>query len=241
MTLPKIIDCACVIHGDLYDWSYVERLRNMLVRNFSCDIKFHVFTEPKRKVPADMVKHELIEWPGVRGNRKGWWYKMQLFNNKHFSGRLFYFDLDLVVLKNLNWMLDLPVDRFCTLRDFRYLWRPNWQGINSSIMIWNTDKYSYVWDRFLSLDLTTKILPVYPGDQDFLTAVLSPQEIKFFDNNLVQSWRWQVKDGGMDFKSRHYKRPGAGSLPSADTNIMIFHGKPKPHEVLDQIIVDNWR
>ncbi len=242
---PKLITenpihCACVIHGDVYDWSYVERLYSMLKRNFSCDIKFHVYTEPTRKVPDYMIKHGLTEWPGVKGHRKGWWYKMQLFNSKHFAGRLFYFDLDIVVLKNLDWMLHLPIDYFCTLRDFKHLWKPNWQGINSSIMVWDTTRYAHIWDRFLTQDIITKILPKYPGDQDYLSAAIPQNQIKFFDDALVQSWRWQVVDGGLDFKSRNYRNPGAGAQPPSNSTIVVFHGKPKPHEVTDTIITRNW-
>ena len=36
------VDCACVIHGDVYSWKYVDVLYNMLKRNFSQEIRPNV-------------------------------------------------------------------------------------------------------------------------------------------------------------------------------------------------------
>ena len=80
-----VIDCACVIHGNGYDWIYVDRLYSMLKRGLSNDIRMHVYTEANRKVPEPYVKHELKEWAGVSGSKKSWWYKMQLFNPENFA------------------------------------------------------------------------------------------------------------------------------------------------------------
>ena len=102
--ISSTIDCACVIHGDAYSWIYVDRLYNMLKANLSHEIRLHVFTESKRSVPAPYIKHDLQEWPGVAGPRKSWWYKMQMFDSRHFAGRMLYFDLDTVITKNLDWM-----------------------------------------------------------------------------------------------------------------------------------------
>jgi len=63
---PGRIDCACVIHGSGYDWSYVERLYNMLCRNLHAEVRLHVYTEHDRSVPPHMVKHILTDW-GIAG------------------------------------------------------------------------------------------------------------------------------------------------------------------------------
>ena len=100
---PGRIDCACVIHGSGYDWPYVERLYNMLCRNLSAEVRLHVYTEHDRSVPPHMVKHILDDW-GISGPKRSWWYKMQLFNPAHFAGNLLYFDLDVVIANQLNWI-----------------------------------------------------------------------------------------------------------------------------------------
>ena len=235
----KIIDCACVIHGTAYDMIYVDRLYNMLQRNLTPKVRLHVFTEAGRVLNERMIKHNLIEWPGIQGHRKGWWYKMQMFDPSHNLGRLLYFDLDVVIVRNIDWIWQLDPDYFWALKDFKYLWRPKWTGINSSVMCWDTQRFGWIWQRFCdnNLDITVRR---YHGDQDFLSAVLPAQDLRYLDPEKIKSWRWQVKDGGLDFKTRHYATPGSGSSIDINTSVLIFHGKPNPHEIADPVIQSHW-
>jgi hypothetical protein len=234
------VDCACVIHGDAYGWVYVDRLFNMLKANCSYDIRLHVFTEASREVPEPYIKHTLTEWTGIAGPRKSWWYKMQMFNSEHFQGRLLYLDLDTVITKNLDWMWDTSESYFWSIRDFKYLWRSHWNTLNSSVMLWDTKKYHWVWDKFAAQNINA-LVRLFHGDQDFLASILNSKEIRFFDTNAIKSWRWEVKDGGLDMKTQLYRQPGAGSLISPATCIMVFHGKPKPHQIKDSVIDKYWK
>jgi hypothetical protein len=240
MTAPNgYIDCACVIHGKKYDWYYVENLYNMLRQHSRFDIKLHVFTEPDRSVPPHMIKHALTEWPGISGHKKSWWYKMQMFDPDNFSGRLFYLDLDVVIVRDIDWVWSLDPNYFWTIRDFRYLWRSGHRGINSSMMIWDTRRFQHIWRAFRDRNIAATVKQ-YHGDQDFLTAFLDPKELRFFNEQLVKSWRWQIKDGGFDMEKRVYLRPDAGSVLDPKVAVMIFHGSPKPHEVTDSVIRALW-
>jgi hypothetical protein len=233
------VDCACVIHGDAYSWTYVERLYNMLNRHLTPDIRMHVFTESGRSVPAHMIKHELTEW-SISQPRRGWWYKMQLFNPAHHSGPLLYFDLDTVIVKNIDWIWKNSTTYFWAVRDFKYLWRPNHTGLNSSIMWWDTRHYSHVWNAFAQQDLST-VLRKYHGDQDFISAEIPKNQQRFLDQNQVQSWRWQCLDGGYDFKKRRYYQPGSGTNILDSTSVMVFHGAPKPDQSTDQLVASHWQ
>jgi len=236
--MPKSLDCACVIHGDLYPWIYVERLHAMIVRNSPVPVNFHVFTEGSRAVPDHMIKHTLIEWPGVHGRKKAWWYKMQLFA-PHIPGQILYFDLDTVITASLDWILPLNTDYFWSIRDFKSLWKPQWQGMNSSVMYWDNQKFRDIWKKF-NHEGVSSAMTRYHGDQDFLTDAVQSDQRRFFDEDLVKSWRWQIKDGGMNPKTRQYHRPSAGSIMSPNAKILIFHGSPKPHEVSDPVIQHFW-
>ena len=235
----SVIDCACVIHGTGYDWIYVEKLYNMLSRNLQAGIRFHVYTEAARSVPPHMIKHLLTEWPGIGGPRRSWWYKMQLFNSEHHHGNLLYFDLDCVITADLQWLVDLDTHHFWTIRDFRYLQRPTHSGMNSSVMWWNTDRYHHVWQKFCEQDINQTVRK-YPGDQDYLYSVLPPTEIRYFDQKYLQSWRWQVADGGYDFASRRPKQPGTDPVLDPSTSIVVFHGQPKPHECSTNLLVQRF-
>jgi len=233
------IDCACVIHGDVYSWTYVERLYNMLQRNITTGIRLHVYTEADRPVPAPMIKHELIDW-GISGPKQGWWYKLQLFNSAQFSGPLLYFDLDTVITSNIDWIWKLPLRYFWAVQDFKYLWKPTHQGINSSIMWWDTRLYGNIWRDFTPKDIAT-LSKQHQGDQDYLTQNIDNRSLRFFPQERIQSWRWQCIDGGYNFKQRMYKNPGTGANLDEKTSVLVFHGKPKPAEIQNAIVLQHWR
>lgn len=165
---------------------------------------------------------------------------MQLFNSCHHAGPLLYFDLDTVIVSNIDWIWNLPLRYFWTVRDFKYLWRPTHQGLNSSIMWWDTRTFDYVWKNFRKQDLHT-VIKKYPGDQDYLSQTIDSRDLRFFDTNRVKSWRWQCLDGGYDFKQRFYKNPGQGTVLDANNDVLIFHGKPKPDQIKDSAVIAHWR
>ena len=233
------IDCACVIHGQAYAWTYVERLYNMLNRHITPGIRLHVYTEHDRPVPAPMIKHVLTNW-GISGPKQSWWYKMQLFNSEHHRGPLLYFDLDTVIVGNIDWIWQLPTAYFWAVRDFKYLWRPTYSGLNSSVMWWDTTKHTQVWDQFTQEDLS-KIMRKYHGDQDYISNSVPVNQRRFFELERAKSWRWQCVDGGYDFKKKRHFAPGASTCFSPTTSIVVFHGQPKPAETLDPVIVQHWQ
>ena len=235
------VDCACLIHSNGYTWDYVEKLYNMLSRNISRGIRFHVYTEHDRSVPPHMIKHNLetID-PLWHGPRKSWWYKIQLFNQQHHAGPLLYFDLDTVVVNRLDWIPLLNLRYMWAPKDYRSLWRPTHLGINSSVMWFDTRRFAHVWDDFKLKDFGL-IRRTFHGDQDYISDAINPNVIRHFLPNNVMSYRWQVHDGGIDFRTRLPLAPGAGTLVDYRTSVLVFHGSPKPHETDDPVIKNFWQ
>jgi len=234
-----VIDFGCLIHGTAYDWTYVDRLYNMVRRNITGEIRWHVWTEAEREVPPHMIKHALIDWPSIRGPRRAWWYKVQMFNPYFHTGNLMYFDLDTVIVGNLDWVRNVDPSKFWGMRDFRYLQRRHTTNFNSSVMWFNVSQFSYVWQAFARHNVN-EITRRYPGDQDFITATVKVEHQRFFPDHLFQSYRWQALDGGFDFRRRVANRPGSGVTISPDAAVLVFHGSPKPHEVQDSTIQSLW-
>ena len=232
------IDCACVIHGDLYSWTYVEKLYNMLQRNISRDIRFHVYTESTRPVPAPMIRHDLTDL-GISGPRRGWWYKMQLFNPEHHAGPLLYFDLDTVIVNNIDWIWQQPLRYFWAVRDFKYLWRPHDYKINSSIMWWDTRQFEYVWSAFQREDIR-RVISRNHGDQDYISNAILDTDRRLFDTERVVSWRWQCQDGGYNFSRKCYRHPDTGVRLGQRNSVIVFHGNPKPADLQDPILFRHW-
>lgn len=237
-----VIDCACVIHGLGYKWEYVEKLYNMLNRGLRNRVRLHVYTEAERDVPEHMVKHVLEEWPGLSGLKRSWWYKLQLFNAEHHQSNLLYFDLDTVIVRDIVWITELPTAKLWTIRDFRNLQNSAYQGMNSSIMWWNVSRYDWVWQEFKNAS-KEHITVVYPdGDQQYLWEKLGVNEVRFFPDNRVQSWRWQASDGGFNFEKRQPYTPGTGTKLDNLVSVLVFHGQPKPHQVLDDVVIrQHWK
>lgn len=226
-TSTDVIDCACVIHGDVYSWQYVENLYNMLQRHLSRPMRFHVYTESNRAVPSNMIKHELQECPAANERKRGWWYKMQLFNKEYFAGDLLYLDLDTVVVRDLTWITDLPTHKLWAVRDFRFLQDTDSYEINSSVMWWNVEKFHWLWEKFANSDPYQEVKK-HNGDQDYIDSNLAPNQRAYFPESSMTSWRWQAQQHNAD-----------AIIPST-TSVLIFHGSPKPHEVTDPQIVTLW-
>ena len=147
----EYIDCACLIHHTLYDWSYVDKLYNSLCRNLTPTVRLHVYTESNRFVPANYIRHDIEEWEGIRGPKSSWWYKVQLFNSKHWPKRatkMLYFDLDTVIVGNIDWLWQMDADKFWAPRDFKYLMKSSRWCINSSVMWFDPKQYHYVYKNF---------------------------------------------------------------------------------------------
>ena len=238
--LPAVVDVACVIHGRGYDWMYVERLYNMVTRHMPVPIRFHVWTEHDRSVPPHMIKHCLDEWPGVAGPKQSWWYKMQMFDPRHHAGDLLYFDLDVVIVADLSWIVQELTDSFWILRDFRYLQNPRVCAVNSSLMWWNVTGYQQVWTEFSQRPIQD-VMRSYHGDQDFINSAVAPTRRKLFDQQRVQSWRWQAHEGGWDFRARRPRTPGTGTQLHDAVSVLVFHGRPKPHQIQDPVIMQHWQ
>jgi hypothetical protein len=235
----EVVDCACVIHGDTYSWVYVEKLYSMISRNLKLPFRFHVYTEPNRSVPSPWIKHELELWPGFDGAKRAWWYKIQLFNPAHHVGPLLYFDLDTVIVNNIDWIPQLSTRYFWAIKEFKSLWRPTIDTINSSVMWWNTTDFANVWQDFAKKNIVS-IARQYHGDQDYISARIDNKKRKFFDQGRIVSWRWQAHDGGYNFKKRRSNSPNQGTKFDSNCSILVFHGQPKPHEVSDPAVAANW-
>jgi hypothetical protein len=211
----------------------------MLSHHITPGIRFHVYTEADRPVPAPMIKHALTNW-SISGPKQSWWYKMQLFNPAHHAGPLLYFDLDTVIVRNIDWIWQQPLRYLWAVRDFKYLWRPHDYQINSSIMWWDTRRFESAWQA-LQCQTLKKVMSENRGDQDYLARVISANDFRLFDPERVKSWRWQSLDGGYDFSKKCYKKPSTGTQIDHHTSVMIFHGRPKPSDITDPVILQYWK
>jgi hypothetical protein len=152
---------------------------------------------------------------------------------------MMYFDLDTVIVDNIDWIWQLPTDRFWAVRDFKYLFRPGKQVINSSVMWFDPAQWNRVYQEFDPEDVS-KRRGAWHGDQDFIQEKIPPSRVGYLDINRVKSWRWELQEGGYNFATKKHKNTGAPAHISSPASVLVFHGNPKPHEVTDPAILQHW-
>jgi hypothetical protein len=81
----------------------------------------------------------------------------------------------------------------------------------------------------------------YRGDQDYLTKIIENNHVRYLDSERVKSWRWECLDGGYNFKRRNLQLAGLNTIIPPQTDILVFHGQPKPAEINDAVILQHWQ
>jgi len=197
---------------------YVNNLFDMVRRNLEEGTtgRFVVFTD---FLLQDGIYTDGIEQRELPNNLTGWWNKLYLFKRDLFptGDRIVYLDLDTLITG--------PIDRlaaydgaFAILRDFHR----GADGMQSSVMSWRAGEQTGIWSSFVAAG--------YPqtdrgGDQAWI------------EQRHLPAWTVRLQDVLPDmFVS--YKVSG-GALPDK-ASVVVFHGKPRPHEVLTGWVPRVW-
>lgn len=236
---PMVIDqerttILCVRFGNKYGREYVERLRNMVSRNMLIPYQFVCLTDDRH--PIDGVR--TIFQPSA-GYQKLWWHKIHMFDrDMPLEGRILYFDLDVVIHRNIDKLAKFNFKDMAGIRDFNRKFYPAWQYLNSSAMSWNHGEQHHIYESFRRDTNTAMRLQ---GDQDYIWKVMK-NKITFWPDSWIQSYKWEIRsrdeltmiDGKRKFKTHSNKDP------YPDCSVTVFHGDPKPQDVSDRYVVENW-
>jgi hypothetical protein len=139
-----------------------------------------------------------------------WWHKITLFDDKPFGfgEKFLYLDLDVVVVDDLKPFMGFDSD-FAIIKDW------NTGGYNSSVMLIEPGSQKQVYDAYMADPVAGK--NTLNGDQGFIErhakADLWPEG-------------WCVSYKGCQSDKT--------CLDGPTGKIIVFHGKPDPHEC------DNW-
>jgi hypothetical protein len=202
---------VCLKYGTKYSAEYVNKLYSMAKRHCSVDYRFACITEDSRGLNPEIEVLPLAIDPEIAG----WWYKVLLFDrNFLLKGRLLFIDLDVVICNDIGKFFEYETDSFVISRGFS---KKNYLGMNSSCFRLDTGTRSHVYDEFMKDK--NPIMKRLHGDQDWIQEKVS--NYKFWPDGWLKSYKWE----GVDKKA----------------SIAVFHGNPKPHELENQWIKDNWR
>lgn len=193
---------------------YVNILADMVARNISdkTAYKFICFTDTPQALDI-----EIDIRPLPVDDLEGWWNKLALFKEGVFAkgDRVLYIDLDTVITSGLDEIINYSGE-FAVLRDFI-----RQEGVQSSVMAWVVnDNTSLIWDSWIDAGMPKNQY----GDQDWVEKMVNPDFLQDIYPDCFLSYKLQAKFG----------------IPK-NCKMAIFHGKPRPHEVIYGWVPKIWK
>lgn len=165
-----MLTVACVwVRGHVpYTSEYVVRLRSMVARNVARPHRFVCLSDRPELLTAQGV--EAVYIAPVVWDAFPWWSKLRLFDAKVSalqSGRCVYLDLDTVVLRPLDPIIDYPAT-FAAAPDTATFpgkgKRRTHHVYNSSVLAWDGGRHNYLFSDFRPA-VTRRLW----GDQDWIS------------------------------------------------------------------------
>lgn len=218
------VACVCKTGGD-FTADCVHRLVSALRRNTKCTrLDVVCLTDNDELLSDSSASFRAV--PLLRG-WPGWWSKLELFRSDVFKDKesVLYFDLDTVIVGNIDNLLKLRVD-FGALRP----WNPRNRAsgmLASGMLCWKPGLYSFLYENF---DLANA--PTRGGDQRYISDVMSSRQYPWvFLNDYAKIFSYKREC------RRNNERPPDGA------QVICFHGKPRPRDLLgtNKWVARHWK
>jgi hypothetical protein len=210
--MPMLHIC-CIRAGTAFGSEYVDILHDMVRRNLAEGYagEFTCFTDQPDKLAVGIIVRPLPV------DLPGWWSKLALFRADLFPAgdRVIFFDLDTVITGRLDEILAYQGD-FAILRDF---YRQD--GLQSSVMAWEAGTNTEIWETYKA----ARCPMMDPGgDQAWIEHTHRDKAIRLQDvfPDLFCSYKLTQ------------------SIP-AKASVCIFHGHPRPHEIVTGWVPEVWK
>lgn len=218
-----MLNVICVRVGHKYPVEYVYKLKNMVSLHLKQQHRFICLTDNAGKLPG-------IDCVAAPIQVADSWCKIGLFAPQHRiierGDRCLYLDLDVVIVGSLDKLIEGKLERQKdadgTMQPCKDLWIvKDWHDpFNSSVMYWEHPQKSRIFGKFTRADMER-----LRGDQN-LIAELMPDAKTFHSNDILS-----YKFSGCNKKDEKPK-----------CKIVLFHGKPKMHELPDvKWIKEEWK
>jgi alpha-N-acetylglucosamine transferase len=214
-----MVTITCVLRSEKWDnRGKVVEYQPEHVLWLKRQVEKHV-TVPYRFVCLSDLKFEGVEIIPLNYTWAGWWAKIELFRPGLFDGRVFYLDLDTVIVRNIDDMVDARYKHFTALRNLS-----GHKSIGSGVMAWRGfHDFSFIYENFRKEP--AKFMSIYQtsskwGDQGFIgdqlvQAGIQREYFQALFPGAVKSYKFDLNQGD----------------PDAGTKIVCFHGLPKPFDV----------
>lgn len=219
--MDQKLTICCFLWGDWwtpYGIQYVNRLYNSVQRHLTLLYDFICITDKLVSLGfSDGIRRIFLDVPDLKWNLK----KMFLYKpDNGLSGRIICFDLDVVIIGSLNEIASYDGE-FITCEAVYHPGRPGGSVIGFQA-------------GFGAEELWKPLMQ----DQQKWEKETKGSERAYFRKRLNGEYDfWQNLYPGQILS---YKRSCGNGLPN-DVRVVRFHGMPRPHEVEDQWVKENWR
>lgn len=214
----------CMKWGDRYDASYVNKLAAMTRRWLKRPYRFVCFTDDAAGIDSEVEIRPLPEMELDAALPERGWRKLTVFRPQlaDLSGRALFLDLDMILVGPLDPFFETPGD-FRIIKD----WNLSRTYIgNSSVFRFEIGRHADVLDYWLKN--AALVRKNHRNEQAFLSWFMKEKGIlEYWDPD----WCWSFKRHCLrPFPLGYFLKP---KQPGPGTKIVVFHGQPNPHQVLD--------
>ncbi len=228
----KHVNVICIKWGTAYPPEYVNKLYHMVTRNTSYDVNFYCFTEESEGLDERIHVKPLPVLETKEAYRTKYAYRKEAGLCDDTLGgltgeRVFFFDLDVVIVSNLDDLFDYPEDdKFYIIRD----WSKNNESVGqASCYSWVVGTLGYI-KEYYEAHPEEVIDRFFTASQEYLSSKVIEKygQLHFWPSTWFCSFRYHCmcKIGPL----RHFITP---KIPKWEgLKVIVFHGKPNPDEAI---------
>lgn len=222
------INVICIKWGVGYPASYVNKLKNMVKRNTTRDVDFYCFTDNDEGLDQDVIAKPI---PSISVVPNGCFKRETAFFSPNLGGllgqRVFYFDLDMLMVGNLDSLFDYPKDdEFYIINDWASKGDQVGQGSCFSWVV--SDKYNNITTEY-EANKDSIDQKYGTASQEYLSDKIIEKQgkLNFWPDRWFCSFRFHCLPNPY---LRYIKYPAVPEDP--ELKIIVFHGYPNPEEAL---------
>jgi hypothetical protein len=229
-----LVTVVCLKWGDKYSAEYVNRLRSMVRRHLSVPHEFVCFTDGTSGLEPDIATRPIPD------PFDGWWNKLSFFRGDLFppGTTLLYSDLDMVIVKSIDFLLDGP-ETYKPCLSFS-----GWVPYNGSVMRITAGAHVDIYSKFAADP--DPIRARHMSDQEWIGECLPG--LPTFPPEKIISFKWGLDSHFLGWTPIKRWSPKAISplmhalpappwmttpAPGPDVAMIAFHGRPNPPDVID--------
>lgn len=205
--------------GREYKPAHAAALARQVADRLALPHRFVLLTDMLEQPSGPAPQHQLRQVQRLEHEDwTGWWAKLELFKPGRFDGPVLYFDLDTVIIGDLEPIAEGATCGLTLLLEDFYR-KLHWA---SGVMAWTGDALAGAYKRFTVDPAGYMREFAVTGDQAFIEDCIKL--------GFVEPMRfWQDVLPGKIVSYKAHVKP-AGAIP-ADARAVCFHGQPRPWQV----------